>query len=122
MNSPSKKPSIGLLVVRSDDMDRLAAFYTALGFTFEKHSHPPCGKHYATSGTDCVFEIYKRKSDQPKRTEMFFGLNVSNVDDAVEAAVGHGGTIIRSAEDSEWGRSAIIRDLDGHRVMLSESR
>lgn len=122
MNFSSNKANIGLLVIRSDDMDRLAAFYTALGFSFEKHSHPPCGEHYATTETDCVFEIYQRKSDQPKRTELFFGLKVSNVDDAVESALVHGGTIIRPAEDSEWGRSAIIRDLDDHRVMLSESR
>jgi len=121
VNSPSNKASVGLLVIRSDDMDRLAAFYKTLGFSFVKHSHSPCGEHYSTADRACVFEICQRRAGQRPTTDVFFGLNVPSVDDAVEAAVGHGGTVIRPAEDSEWGRSAIIRDLDGHRVMLSES-
>ena len=121
-NSHSSSASIGLLVIRSDDMDRLAAFYTALGLNFVKHAHPPCGEHYSTTDQSCVFEICQRKDGQRTTTDVFFGLSVANVEDSVESAVLNGGTVIRSPEDSSWGRTAIIRDLDGHRVMLSDAR
>lgn len=122
VNSHSNNAGVGLLVIRSDDMDRLAAFYTALGLSFVKHSHPSCGEHDSTVDGAWVFEICQRRQDQPATTDVFFGLNVSSVDDAVEAGILHGGNLIRPPEDTEWGRTAIIRDLDGHRVMLSEPR
>ena len=122
VNSYSNKASVGLLVICSEDMDRLAAFYTALGLSFVKHSHPPCGEHYSTVDGACVFEICQRRQGQPATTDVFFGLNVSSVDDAVEAGISHGGNLIRPPEDTEWGRTAVILDLDGHRVMLREPR
>ena len=122
VNSHSNNASVGLLVLRSDDMDRLAAFYTALGLNFVKHSHPPCGEHYSTTDESCVFEICQRKNGQRATTDVFFGLNVSSVGDSVESAVANGGTVMRSSEGSQWGSTAIIRDPDGHRVMLSEYR
>jgi hypothetical protein len=60
VNSHSTKASVGLLVIRSDDMDRLAAFYTSFGLRFVKHSHPLCGEHYSTVEGSCVFEICQR--------------------------------------------------------------
>ncbi len=116
----SPLPRIGLLVIRSDDMERLAAFYEALGFRFVRHSHPPCGEHFAATDSSCVFEIYQRKADQQATAGLFFGLNVSSVDEAIESAVTSGGSVVRFPEDTQWGRSAIIRDPDGHRVMLME--
>lgn len=122
VNSHSNNASVSLLVIRSDNMDRLAAFYTALGFNFVKHSHPPCGEHYSTNDKSCVFEICQRKDGQRATTNVFFGLNVFSVGDSVELAVANGGAVVRSLEDSEWGCTAIIRDPDGHRVMLSEGQ
>ena len=122
VNSHSNSASIGLLVIRSEDMDRLAEFYAALGLCLVKHAHPPCGEHYSTTDNSCVFEICQRQKHQRATTDLFFGLNVPNVDESVRSAVSCGGTVLRDPEDSEWGRTAIIRDLDGHRVMLSEPK
>src|SRR5438067_1839533 len=63
-NSHSSNTGLALLVIRSDDMDKAAAFYTALGLAFVKHSHPPCGEHYSSVGGACVFEICQRKNNQ----------------------------------------------------------
>jgi hypothetical protein len=120
VNSHSDRVEIGLFVIRSDDMHSLAAFYSAIGLSLVKHDHPPCGEHYSTVDGSCVFEICQRKANQGTTTDIFFGLNVPSVDRAVESAMTNQGTVVRSPEDSEWGRTAIIRDLDGHRVMLIE--
>lgn len=82
--------------------------------------HPPCGEHYSTVDSAFVFEIYQRRAGQGATTDVFFGLNVPCVDAAVNSATANQGNVVRAPEDSEWGRSAIIQDLDGHRVMLTE--
>lgn len=101
-------------------MDRAAEFYSALGFHLVRHSHPPCGEHYSTVGGECIFEICRRSKDQGSVTPIFFGLNVPNAEQAVEVALKNGGSVIRDVEESDWGKSGIIRDLDGHKVMLIE--
>ena len=119
-NSHSVKCRVGLLVIRSNDMDRAADFYSALGMKFTKHSHPPCGEHYSSVEDDCVFEICQRRQKQSETTATVFGFNVSSLDRVLSILVSKGSIITRPPEESEWGRSAVIRDLDGHSVFLCE--
>ena len=110
---------LGLLVIRSDDMDQAADFYKALGLALVKHNHPPCGEHYSTVGEGCVFEICQRKKAAVK-TPLVFGFNVSCVERAVQAAVAKGGVLIRGPELTEWGKSSVVTDLDGNSVILMQ--
>lgn len=121
MSEKSHFHSIGLLVIRSDNMEAAARFYSAIGMLLEKHSHPPCGEHYSTVDDNCVFEICQRKPEQPPTTACFFGINVENVEVAVDTVLKSGGLVKRLPANSEWGRTAIITDLDGHSVMLIEN-
>lgn len=113
------KVELGLLVIRSKDMDRAGAFYSALGLPLIRHAHPPCGEHFSTEGSDAVLEIYQSKANE-NIAPLFFGLNVPDVARALEIVAEEGGSIVRHVEDSTWGRSATILDLDGHKVMLIE--
>ena len=38
---PDEVPSLNLLVIRSEDIDRAVVFYQAIGLSFRKHSHGP---------------------------------------------------------------------------------
>lgn len=109
---------VGLLVIRSNDMHQLAEFYSAIGMQFEKHSHPPCGEHYSTIEGNCVFEICQLKQGQTPLTNFFFGLTVPDITTAVDAVIANHGEIVRPPESSERGSTAIIRDPEGHRVLL----
>ena len=113
---------LGLLVIRSRDMDRLAEFYKAIGMQLEKHSHPPCGEHYSTIDDSCVFEICQTKQGEAPTTNVFFGLNVDDLDDTLTNVLSNNGQVIREPESSEWGTSAVVRDPEGHRVLLMQEK
>ncbi|HVC97361.1 MAG TPA: VOC family protein [Pirellulales bacterium] len=111
---------LGLLVIRSNDMEKAAAFYAALGLNLVKHLHPPCGDHYSTTTAGCVFEICQRRENQAATTPAVFGFHVSCVELAVEIAISNGGKLKHAPESSEWGTTAVVADLDGHSVLLIE--
>lgn len=85
-----------------------------------KHSHPPCGEHYASTCPGCVIEIYQARRPQHLTTNLTFGFYVPSVEGAVRAIVAVGGAVKRLPEDLAWGTSATIVDLDGNNVILME--
>lgn len=113
---------LGLLVIHSNDMEKSVDFYRSLGLRFERHSHPPCGDHFASVDGSCVLEICQSRNGQKSLSPMTFGFNVSCVSHAVKEARALGGIVKREPHDAEWGRSATITDPDGNRVLLIESR
>jgi predicted enzyme related to lactoylglutathione lyase len=122
MPANSLSSSLGLLVIRSDDLERAAEFYSAIGLQLVKHSHPPCGVHYSTTNSPCVFEICQREEGQSPTTSVFFGINVESIDNALRLVPDKGGRIKAAAKDSDWGRMATVSDPDGHSLMLIERR
>lgn len=101
-------------------MEKAAGFYAALGLNLVKHSHPPCGAHYSTTDTECTFEICQLREDQAATTPAVFGFSVPSVERALESAIANGGTLKRAAELTSWGKTAIVTDIDGHSVHLTE--
>jgi hypothetical protein len=48
-----------VLVLRTDDMPRLKAFFEKLGLSFVAENHPgPCPPHFACQVGETVLEIY----------------------------------------------------------------
>lgn len=119
--SPFHNQGLALLVIHANDMQKSVEFYRSLGLRFERHSHPPCGVHFATVDGNCVFEICQRRQDRPPHSPITFGFNVSSVEDAVNEARASGGTVKREPHGAEWGRSATLADPDGNCVLLMES-
>ena len=119
MNTPNAQ--LTLLVVFAEDFEKSAAFYESLGIEFERHSHPPCGEHYASLGDGCLFEIYRRREGQPF-APMTFGFNVTSVEDTVRQVIAIGGKIKRQPHTTDWGVSATLIDPDGNSVLVTEKR
>ncbi|MDB4537197.1 VOC family protein [Akkermansiaceae bacterium] len=109
-----------LLVIRSENIDRAVKFYEAIGLTFDKHSHGKGPEHYACEKNGLVFEIYPLSSKQPTTIGIRLGFAVNDVDILIETLPQIGAAIISSPKDSEWGRRAVVKDLDGHTVELVE--
>ena len=109
---------LSLLVIHARDMQKSVEFYRSLGLCFERHSHPPCGVHFATVDGNCVFEICQSRKGQPPHSPITFGFNVSSVEDAVNEARALGGKVKREPHDAQWGRSATLTDPDGNCVLL----
>ena len=116
MNSTHPIPN--LLVIRSPDIERAVAFYQTLGMQFELHSHGKGPKHYASETSGFVFEIYPQRNDSAVTTNTRLGFNVESVDRSLALLAELNVEVVSPAKDSEWGRRAVVRDLDGHTVEL----
>ena len=115
----STSPTPNLLVIRSPDIERSVAFYRALGMEFKLHSHGKGPKHYASETRGFVFEIYPQRDEKSHTTSTRIGFNVESVDHSLKMLADLDVEIVTPAKDSEWGRCAVVRDLDGHAVELT---
>jgi lactoylglutathione lyase len=111
-------PIANLLVLRSPDIHRAAAFYQALGllFTVERHGNGP--EHYASKVDGFVFEIYPLAPGQTPTVGTRIGFSVDSVDELVPSVREAGAEVVTEPHDSLWGRRAVVKDLDGHTVEL----
>jgi len=113
-----RNPKPNLLVIRSPNIDRAIVFYEKLGLRFERHAHGKGPEHFASETDGFVFEIYPQRGETETTTNTRIGFNVDSVDDVLEALAELSIDIVSPAKDSQWGRRAVVRDLDGHTVEL----
>ena len=111
-------PIPNLLVIRSPDIERAVTFYQTLGMRFQLHSHGNGPEHYASEACGFVFEIYPQLDEASATTNTRIGFNVDSVDAALEWLAKLDVDVVSPAKDSQWGRRAVVRDLDGHTVEL----
>jgi catechol 2,3-dioxygenase-like lactoylglutathione lyase family enzyme len=112
-------PRLNLVVLRVADIDRAADFYRLLGFEFLRHAHGKGPQHYASEAQDFVFELYPATAAQVVSSSTRIGFSVSDVDDvAYRLSSFVGARLVEAAQDSEWGRRAVVADPDGHRIEL----
>lgn len=114
----SSQPVPNLLVIRSADLPRAVRFYETLGLSFERHAHGNGPEHFASDCDAFVFEIYPQKDSTQSTVHTRIGFRVSEVDNLVETLRGLGVSVLSPPADSDWGRRAVVRDFDGHKVEL----
>ena len=120
MNRPTA--NLNLLVLRSQNIERLAEFYSSLGFRFERHRHGKGPEHYSTNGSGVVLEIYPAKSADSVTLSLRLGFEVDRIDEMHSTLLVAGATQVSPPSDSEWGRRSVIDDPDGNRVELLQAR
>src|SRR5690349_9833084 len=110
---------LNLVVLRSSDIVRAAAFYSCLGLQFSQHRHGNGPSHYACElPGGGVFELYPLSADGKSTLGTRVGFCVPSLDAALAALKDHADAVIAPATDSEWGRRAVVADPDGHRIEL----
>jgi predicted enzyme related to lactoylglutathione lyase len=112
---------LNLVVIRAQDIDRAAEFYGLLGLEFQKHRHGSGPEHYTSEQGGTVFEIYPRQNQAEGSAGIRIGFRVPSIDALIAALEGVGARIVSPPKDSPWGRRAVLDDLDGHRVELTEA-
>jgi lactoylglutathione lyase len=113
--------TLNLVVLRSPDIARAAAFYSRLGLRFAQHRHSSGPEHFAAElPGGGVFELYPVTSGASTLGTRV-GFRVPPVDDAVAALSDYPGAVVSTPRDSEWARRAVVADPDGHRVELVQS-
>jgi lactoylglutathione lyase len=111
-------PHLNLVVLRPPDIDRAAEFYSQMGLLFTRHSHGSGPEHYSSEVSGFVFEIYPLTSKSQPTVGTRIGFHVDSVDQIVPLLTQIGAVVVSSPADSEWGRRAVVEDLDGHVVEL----
>lgn len=111
-------PVLNLVVIRSRDLEKAQVFYEAIGLSFERHQHGSGPIHLACERDGLVFEIYPTKKEGV--IEVRLGFMVRSLDGVLEGIANAGGNIVQTAEESPWGRRAVVEDPDGHKVELVE--
>jgi lactoylglutathione lyase len=113
--------ALNLVVLRSEDIDRAAAFYSRLGLRFSRHRHGAGAEHLAAETEGFVFELYPRAAGGKSTLGTRIGFRVPSVDSVIAALADYPAAVLVPAADSEWGRRAVVADPDGHRVEISQS-
>jgi lactoylglutathione lyase len=111
-------PHLNLVVLRSPDIERAATFYQMLGLLFTKHSHGSGPVHYTSEVSGLIFELYPMTPKSLPTVGTRIGFRIDSVEQVVPMLVEVGAEVLTPAHDSEWGRRAVVKDLDGHIVEL----
>jgi lactoylglutathione lyase len=110
-----------LLVIKTNQLREQLAFYTALGLSFEHHRHENGPSHYATAGHP-VIELYPLpKGVTVPDTTTRIGFTVTALDSLIERLRGGEIQIISEPAVTEWGYTAIVKDVDGRTVELVQA-
>ena len=116
------KVTLNLVVLRSMDIARAAAFYTRLGLHFTLHRHGHGTEHFAAELPGGVFELYPQTADSPGTVGTRIGFSVPSVDAVIAGLTDYPAAVVSAPKDSECGRRAVVADPDGHRVELIEPK
>lgn len=119
----SEMPTLSLMVIRVTDIDRSAAFYAALGFTFTCEQHGKGPVHYNTTlgdkGNGTVFELYPASERFPV-TPFRLGFAVASIQTVLERWRRTGYDVCTEPKASPWGPRAVVTDPDGYTIELTQ--
>ena len=111
---------LSLVVIRAQDIDRLASFYAALGFSFTKHRHGKGPEHLSSTIGETVFEIYPSNGANESTVSTRLGFSVPSLTNALGQLRGLQATVLTEPSDTPFGRRAVVKDFEGHKVELYE--
>ena len=105
---------LNLLVIRTNEMQRLVDFYTLLGLKFEYHKHEQGIYHFSATIGETVFEIYPLlKSQKEVDISMRLGFKIENFEDKIALL---NEFIVSKPQQTAYGICAILKDIDGRKV------
>ena len=111
---------LSLVVIRAQDLDRLARFYEALGCHFTKHRHGKGPEHLSCLLGETVFEIYPAGAANESTVATRLGFSVPSLHNALDQLRGLQATVLIEPANTEFGFRAVVKDFEGHKVELYE--
>jgi len=121
MTAAELSPKLSLVVVHAGNVELTKDFYAMLGLDFCEEQHGTGPRHYAATLGALAFEIYPRSESFPGAS-MRVGFEVPFLDRTYGILRNRGVPIVSEPKDSPWGRRMVVKDPDGNRVELTESR
>jgi len=109
---------LALVVIRTEHVSRLIAFYRALGMAFVEERHGTGPIHHSAEINAAVFEIYPASAPADVDASTRLGFRIADVTAVVEALRSIGAPIVAEPKAGPWGTRAVVRDPDGRAVEL----
>jgi lactoylglutathione lyase len=112
------KMEIRLIVIRTNDPNRLAEFYSLFGLTFDYHRHNNSPLHYSTKVGNLVLEIYPLAKNQTETDKnLRLGFAIDNFEETLNILKSNNIPFSEPAL-TDFGFISIISDPDGRKVEL----
>lgn len=105
---------LSLIVLRSPQLDRVKAFYEALGLAFVPEKQGGGPDHFSAALGDVVLELYPSGKDADV-SDLRLGFEIKSLAEAIPRLLALGVDVPEIAD-----RSVVVTDPDGRRVELSE--
>jgi lactoylglutathione lyase len=110
---------LNLIVIKTQDIDKLVKFYQLIGLSFDKHQHGKGAIHYATMLDDTVFEIYPLQNKEKQAdNSLRLGFEVPNLMELIAELELNLIKINTLPKQTEFGLMAIVEDFDGRKIEL----
>jgi len=113
---------LSLVVMRSRDLEKLAKFYSALGLCFVRHQHGIGPEHLSSQVGETVFEIYPTARPEESTVAIRLGFSVPSLTIALNDLLGLNAVVVAEPSDTPFGRRAVVKDFEGHKVELYEEK
>lgn len=107
-----------LIVIRSNQPEKLVDFYSLLGCTFEYHRHGNSPMHYSSAIGNLIFEIYplsKNQAEADNSTRLGFAVN--NFEDILKTLSTHQISFSEPIQ-TDYGYLTVTKDPDGRKIEL----
>lgn len=115
--------SLTLLVLKTRQVEQLRLFYQTLGVDLVEEKHGTGPVHFAGRAGDVVIEVYPLPDDgTPVDSSTRLGFAVKNVAEVISALERIGTKIVTLPKETAWGLRAVVKDLDGRSVELTQRR
>jgi lactoylglutathione lyase len=112
---------INLIVLKTSQPEKLAAFYQQLGMKFDHHKHGNGPFHFAAEVNDLTFEIYPLpKGSEIADDTLRLGFTVSNMEYVIQKLKTSGVKVIKDPTITEWGYQSVVEDPDGRKIEIKE--
>jgi len=110
---------IKLIVIRTNDTQRLADFYDLLGTTFACHRRGSSPAYYSATIGEAVLEIYPlAKPQREVDKDLRLGFGIENFDQVIKTLQEHQVVFAVEPVQTENGFMTVITDPDGREIEL----
>lgn len=107
---------LNLIVLKTEDKERLKDFYQTLGLQFVQEKHGDGPIHYSCEMQGLVLEIYPGK---PSKSPML-GFNVDSIEKIVHALEEKKVQVKQLISNETYAKKAAVYDPDGRTVFLTQ--
>ncbi len=109
---------IKLIVIRTNEPEKLANFYSLLGLVFEYHQHGNSPFHYSAVIGETVLEIYPLAKNQTEPDKhLRLGFTVDNFEQILEK-LRQNEVIFSAPTNTAFGFLTLASDPDGRKIEI----